>query len=170
MKPPTSNSSLDLLHFLLVTLLLSPSLVHPFALPSGTLPSARLLNNIFRTLSCLCSLACSGSSTSVPDGTVHNPNTFCTKASPFGYTLRTVSCPLKCALSSYFSLWLESFTSRLGPSHVPGNSIFFPHLPHLMHRIPCDAFFSFQFLSTKLYFSLGFGSSSSQSCHFSGRQ
>ena len=42
MKPPSSNSSLSLIHSFLVTLLFSPSTCYPLALLSGTSPSCNL--------------------------------------------------------------------------------------------------------------------------------
>ena len=83
--------------------------------------------------------------------------------------------PPKCALPHLFSLWLESFPSHLGPSHVRGIFILSLLLQHLMqryllavahHSIRCF-FLLHLFCPQQVLLSRGFGLSSSQSCHAS---
>ena len=85
MKPPCSNYSLNLLHYFLETLLLSPSTFHPFCIPVRDLSSPSTLRKIFaisQYSSCPSFLVCSGSSTSAPNGIEDETNTSCNRQEP----------------------------------------------------------------------------------------
>ena len=74
MKPPSSSSSLNLLHSFLVTHHLSPSTFHFSSFLSGTFPSSSL-RSIFIFQCSFVSLFSGGSAASAPDATEHDPST-----------------------------------------------------------------------------------------------
>ena len=170
MKHPTSNSSLNPLHSLLATLLFSPSTSRPFAFLSG-LPSFFKLEDSFQQVSVLFGVFAFWPAT--VDQLHH------TKASQFGCTLRTMPCPLKCALPHIFSLWLESFSYNLGPPNLLDIFTLSLLLPHLMLRYVFAAvcrplramLLSFHFFCPQeSTFLSALVCRSSQSCHSSTKQ
>ena len=97
----------------------------------------------------LCLRTLNGSSASVPDGTAHNPNIFCTTPGPrhlgpFFY--RVMVCQMR--FLHLPNLWLEATIFACG-------------------RTPLHAVLAATFLSTNIHLSCGFGLSSSQSRHSS---
>ena len=128
MKPPTSNSSLNLLHSFLVILVFSPSAYHPFSFLSATLPSSSLRNifNIFPILFRSIFLACTGSSVPAQDGIAHNPSTSCTKTGPLHLGQLSSPCHAlpKMLCPHLFNLWLEFSRKHFGPSHFLASSCF----------------------------------------------
>ena len=138
MKHPTSNSSLNLLHSFFVTLLFSPSPLPYFSISVRHF-SFFLLGDYFlafaRALSCPSFLARDGSSASVPDGSAHDLDTFCT--TPRSRHLGPLFLPchvLPDALFFIFSKCGWCPPNHLLPSHFPGIFMFLLFLPHLVQR------------------------------------
>ena len=87
-------------------------------------PSSFRFENDFLHFLSSSPLVYNGSSASAPNDTKHTPKQFKhqTKASPFGSTLLTISCPRLCAFSQIFSL--EWTPIHCGLPHLPGIYIF----------------------------------------------
>ena len=108
-------------------------------------PSKRIVFNMSQLL-CSSFLACNGSSASVPDGTAHNPNTFCTTqtshhSGPLLLPCRALPnapCSIFCVLQFCVCLFLLCLKTKASWLHADKVAMLRKPLLSLLHRVGPD--------------------------------